>query len=1521
MDYLFSQKCYVGLKLAQLKYKGIKDASGAEYTETTLLQKISADGMTPQQHYERYGRQEGLNPNGFFNEKEYLEAKLKQLHSINELDKNGKAYTMETLKQAIANAGLLPVEHYERYGAFETDAKGNFINPSNAFDVNAYFQAKLLEVRQSGEAVEGKKGNDITMADVIEAFQDSNLSPISHYFLYGAGEVAASGIAFLQTAPASQRVANDLFRDNLGDAVPTNYNPATPAPSSVTTPKAAPKPADVCGLAPSSVSSPVKHPAHSAPVPGDADYVAPPYNIVDTNEHPVVAPTTQNTGNATDYWVIVNPDGSGTLIDQNGNVVGTLPPGSIHAGSDGLPVVPGVPVGDDNDGGDDAGGGDEPIEKAVDFTATDNADNVTFNSSTADKFRTHFGSEDVAEIQSIDFASVALAPGAVLEVDGVVVFTNDGNADLSDEELAAAVAASGSAPDGWTMEADGTKLVFTAEEAGVDKDLQKASYTSDPVAEEQSFDLTGVVLGVGESLMVNGVEAYVNDTGAELTGAELAAAVAGGTAPAGWTMEADGVKVVFISDEVGVDQPDIEATYSKEDTTEVQSVDFTNVVLAAGESLTVDGVELYANAGGAALSGATLAAAVAAGGSLAGWDISAEGAKVVFTSQAGGQDEETLEVAYVGGAAAEKQSVDLAGVVLADGESLTIDGVEAYVNNTGGELSGADLAADVAANGALSGWTIAADGAKAIFTFGTEGVDKDLLSVSYASGAVAEKQSVSLAHVTLAMGESLTSGETVLFTNETNAPLTEAALAAAIASGGSLSGWIITSDGAKLIFSSETEGVDQAKLPLAYSTPDVFEEQSIDLTNIALGAGESLKVDGVAVYTNNTAAAQSGATLAAAVAGGTAPVGWSMAADGASVVFTAFTAGDKADLAVAYSATDVAEQQSVDLANVVLAVGESLTIGASVVYANNNAAALTGADLATAIAADGSLTDWALSADGTNLILTSDNAGVDEGLLTATYGTPDVFEEQSMDLTDVALAVGESVKIDGVAVYTNTLATALSGADLAAAVAGGAAPDGWSMAADGANLVFTATTAGDKADLVATYTAKDVAEQQSLDLADITLAVGDVLQVGADVSFTNTGSESLTGAALAAAIAADVDLAGYDLLAVDTKVLFNSLTPGQNEDLLAVTLNTQPRTELQTVDLANVSLRIGQSLTINGEVVYTQGVIGGLLGGVLSGLDLVLAIVNSLTTPLLGLNITQDGTKLQISFDGIAGDAPLAIVQAGGTVLNTVTEVVKGSLALVESLEVLEIVQGADSGEVPIPLVETVKGAVADAAVSLVVLEVRQGSATADLPIASTEVVKGGEGAVQILFVTEDVNGASAGEKDLAVTEDVDGAPAGEQSVLVNVEVQGGPAGEEELVVTEDAKGAPAAADKPLVVTEEVESAPGSLSSSSLTNLDSIADFNYRTDKIIIPEAVSALVKGSVELSRVDASGFSAVAGDGAGQAGAGEAGLFKYGGDYYLFVNDAEAAFNSEADIVVKLTGLSDADAAAMTTAVFGTA
>lgn len=330
---VFDQSYYLASKLAQLHSTGEMDANGNAYTMESLTATLAAQGMSPLQHYLQFGRDEGLNPNAWFNESEYLNAKLAQLHSTGETDANGDPYTLASLRQAISDAGMTPLEHYEQFGHAETNADGTLINPSNAFDANAYVAAKLYQLQTTGSSEEQTAWADKSPADVLAALEDASLSPVSHYVQYGADEANAAGVALVQTVPSEQRVSNDPLRNDLGQNVPSNYNDPTPGPDAA---EAAPvtKPADMGGLAAESISPGVVPPEAPVAVPGDDAYVAPTPGTVDTNEAPVVPETDPDSG------LLVLPDAEPEPEPEPGTPGGGTSPSepsfSVNVTGDGI---------------------------------------------------------------------------------------------------------------------------------------------------------------------------------------------------------------------------------------------------------------------------------------------------------------------------------------------------------------------------------------------------------------------------------------------------------------------------------------------------------------------------------------------------------------------------------------------------------------------------------------------------------------------------------------------------------------------------------------------------------------------------------------------------------------------------------------------------------------------------------------------------------------------------------------------------------------------------------------------------------------------------------------------------------------------------------------------------------------------------------------------------------------------------------------------------------------------------------
>lgn len=176
----FIENDYLASKLKQLQ-----DSGNTQFTSIVQVRAaIEGAGFTLLDHFNAYGALELTSPNANFNAKEYLEAKAKAL---------GGTWTADTVADAFYQANLSPWQHYHQHG----DAEG--INPSNAFDTNAYYASKVALLNASGPTIPW------TVESLRTYFQENGLDAISHYQAYGQAE----GIV-VTPVPEADRVPSDI---------------------------------------------------------------------------------------------------------------------------------------------------------------------------------------------------------------------------------------------------------------------------------------------------------------------------------------------------------------------------------------------------------------------------------------------------------------------------------------------------------------------------------------------------------------------------------------------------------------------------------------------------------------------------------------------------------------------------------------------------------------------------------------------------------------------------------------------------------------------------------------------------------------------------------------------------------------------------------------------------------------------------------------------------------------------------------------------------------------------------------------------------------------------------------------------------------------------------------------------------------------------------------------------------------------------------------------------------------------
>lgn len=109
----FDSQFYLGQKLAQLQEQDA--AQYGDWTTDDVQNAFDEAGLTAEQHYENYGYIEGLSPNAQFDSTAYLQDKLAQLQEAGE----DGFETIADVANAFQASGLSPLEHYNQYGQDE----------------------------------------------------------------------------------------------------------------------------------------------------------------------------------------------------------------------------------------------------------------------------------------------------------------------------------------------------------------------------------------------------------------------------------------------------------------------------------------------------------------------------------------------------------------------------------------------------------------------------------------------------------------------------------------------------------------------------------------------------------------------------------------------------------------------------------------------------------------------------------------------------------------------------------------------------------------------------------------------------------------------------------------------------------------------------------------------------------------------------------------------------------------------------------------------------------------------------------------------------------------------------------------------------------------------------------------------------------------------------------------------------------------------------------------------------------
>ena len=196
----FDYETYMANKLAQMQ----KTDPAGNWTVSKLVDVFAQNGFLGEdgayEHFVQFGANEDVAPNADFNASEYYAAKAAQFYgvepsAVTELD-------IANVKAIIAENGMNAWTHYVQYGSDEG------VNPSNAFDADAYLDAKTAALVAAGE--KQPDGSEWTPEAVQKAISDAGMTVLEHYLQYagtGEGEVA-QGVTF--PVPDDQKVPAEV---------------------------------------------------------------------------------------------------------------------------------------------------------------------------------------------------------------------------------------------------------------------------------------------------------------------------------------------------------------------------------------------------------------------------------------------------------------------------------------------------------------------------------------------------------------------------------------------------------------------------------------------------------------------------------------------------------------------------------------------------------------------------------------------------------------------------------------------------------------------------------------------------------------------------------------------------------------------------------------------------------------------------------------------------------------------------------------------------------------------------------------------------------------------------------------------------------------------------------------------------------------------------------------------------------------------------------------------------------------
>lgn len=146
-------------------------------------------------HFVKYGNAEGISPNYLFNADEYLYNKAADFYfQVQGVENPPVTPAMiQSMLMAMNQSGMSPWDHYWAFGAKEG------VNPSTLFDTNDYVAAKVAKMN----ADKYGERSDWTFDEVMSALVKDDLTPLTHYYMFGVDEDLDFEPAPINSAPGS----------------------------------------------------------------------------------------------------------------------------------------------------------------------------------------------------------------------------------------------------------------------------------------------------------------------------------------------------------------------------------------------------------------------------------------------------------------------------------------------------------------------------------------------------------------------------------------------------------------------------------------------------------------------------------------------------------------------------------------------------------------------------------------------------------------------------------------------------------------------------------------------------------------------------------------------------------------------------------------------------------------------------------------------------------------------------------------------------------------------------------------------------------------------------------------------------------------------------------------------------------------------------------------------------------------------------------------------------------------------